>query len=159
MTIDSAWLIPPSATVREALETITKNGHQAVMVVDAGRLVGIVTDGDHRRGTLRGVPLDGLVTDIMNTRPTTAPASTTRAEALALIQRRHLRHLPVVETDGRLVEVLLLDDLLNPAALPNAAVVMAGGYGTRLRPLTDAGPTPLLSVGGKALLENLVARP
>jgi dTDP-glucose pyrophosphorylase len=159
MSIDSGWLIPPGATVREALEAITKNRHQAVMVVDAsGRLAGIVTDGDTRRGLLRGISIDGPVADVMNPRPTTAPASTTRAEALALMQRRHLRHLPIVETDGRLVDVLLLDDLLHPAALPNAAVVMAGGYGTRLRPLTDAAPKPLLSVGGKPLLEILVER-
>jgi len=159
MTIDSAWLIPPSATVREALEAITKNRHQAVMVVEAsGRLAGIVTDGDTRRGLLRGVSIAGPVADLMNPRPTTAPAGLPRDEALALMQRRHLRHLPIVESDGRLVEVLLLDDLLHPAALPNVAVVMAGGYGTRLRPLTDSAPKPLLSVGGKPLLEILVER-
>jgi dTDP-glucose pyrophosphorylase len=159
MTIDSAWLIPPSATVREALEAITKNRHQAVMVVEAsGRLAGIVTDGDTRRGLLRGVSIDGPVADLMNPRPTTAPTGIPRDEALALMQRRHLRHLPIVESDGRLVEVLLLDDLLHPAALPNVAVVMAGGYGTRLRPLTDSAPKPLLSVGGKPLLEILVER-
>jgi dTDP-glucose pyrophosphorylase len=159
MTIDSAWLIPPSATVREALEAITKNRHQAVMVVEAsGRLAGIVTDGDTRRGLLRGVSIAAPVTDVMNPQPTTALVSIRRDEALALMQRRHLRHLPIVESDGRLVEVLLLDDLLHPAALPNVAVVMAGGYGMRLRPLTDSAPKPLLSVGGKPLLEILVER-
>ena len=129
------------------------------MVVDAaGRLAGIVTDGDVRRGLLRGVSLDGPVTDVMNAQPATAPAGIARDEALALMQRRRLRHLPVVEADGRLVDVLLLDDLLRPAPLPNAAVLMAGGFGTRLRPLTDNVPKPLLSVGGKPLLEILVER-
>ena len=74
------------------------------------------------------------------------------------MQRRRLRHLPVVEADGRLVDLLLLEDLLRPAPLPNAAVLMAGGFGTRLRPLTDTVPKPLLSVGGKPLLEILVER-
>ena len=70
MTFDGAWLVTPSASVREALEAITKNRHQAVMVVDAsGRLAGIVTDGDIRRGLLRGVSIDGHVTDVMNPQP------------------------------------------------------------------------------------------
>jgi dTDP-glucose pyrophosphorylase len=160
MSLDGAWLVAPSASVRDALETITKNSHQAVMVVDdVGRLAGIVTDGDIRRGLLRGVPLDGRVSDVMNARPMTAPPGIARDEALALMQRRHLRHLPLVETESRLlIDVLLLDDLLRPASLPNVAVLMAGGYGTRLRPLTESVPKPLLSVGGKPLLEILVER-
>ena len=159
MTFDGAWIIAPSASVREALEAITKNSHQAIMVVDdAGRLAGIVTDGDVRRGLLRGVPLEGAVRDVMNPRPATAEPSISRAEALVLMQRRRLRHLPLVDAGGRLVDVLLLDDLLRPTPLPNVAVLMAGGAGTRLRPLTETVPKPLLSVGGKPLLEILVER-
>lgn len=159
MSFDGAWLVAASASVREALETITKNSHQAVMVVDeAGRLAGIVTDGDVRRGLLRGVSVDGPVIDVMNSRPATAEHGIGREEALALMQRRRLRHLPLVDAERRLVDVLLLDDLLRPAALPNAAVLMAGGDGTRLRPLTESTPKPLLRVGGKPLLEILVER-
>jgi dTDP-glucose pyrophosphorylase len=159
MALDAALLVAPSASVREALETITKNSRQAVMVVDAGgRLVGIVTDGDIRRGFLRGVGIDGRVDELMNRQPTTAPAGVARDAALALMQRRTLRHLPVVDAAGRLVDVLLLDDLLRPVPVPNAAVLMAGGAGSRLRPLTDAVPKPLLRVGGKPLLEILIER-
>jgi dTDP-glucose pyrophosphorylase len=159
MALDAALVVAPSASVREALETITKNSRQAVMVVDdAGRLVGIVTDGDIRRGFLRGVVIDGRVADLMNRQPVAAPAGIARTEALALMQRRSLRHLPVVDASGRLVDVMLLDDLLRPVPVPNAAVLMAGGDGSRLRPLTDAVPKPLLRVGGKPLLEILVER-
>jgi dTDP-glucose pyrophosphorylase len=159
MALDAALLVAPSASVREALETITKNSRQAVMVVDGeGRLAGIVTDGDIRRGFLRGVTIDGRVADLMNRQPVTTPVGTARADALALMQQRTLRHLPVVDAAGRLVDVMLLDDLLRPVPVPNAAVLMAGGDGSRLRPLTEAVPKPLLRVGGKPLLEILIER-
>ena len=159
MALDGALLVPPTASVRQTLETITKNSRQAVMVVDdAGLLVGVVTDGDVRRGLLRNVPLDGRVADLMNRTPVTAPAGTSRADALVLMQQRSLRHLPVVDDAGRLLDVMLLDDLLRPVPIPNAAVLMAGGDGRRLRGISEAVPKPLLRVGGKPLLEILVER-
>jgi dTDP-glucose pyrophosphorylase len=159
MALDAALVVAPSASVREALETITKNSRQAVMVVEqSGRLVGIVTDGDIRRGLLRGVAIDGRVADLMNPRPLTTPAGTARAEALALMQQRSLRHLPVVDGAGRLVDVMLLEDLLRPVPLPNAAVLMAGGDGRRIRGVSEDVPKPLLRVGGKPLLEILIER-
>jgi dTDP-glucose pyrophosphorylase len=159
MALDAALLVAPSASVREALEAITKNSRQAVMVVaDDGRLVGLVTDGDIRRGFLRGVTIDGRIADLMNPHPITAPVGIGRDEALALMQPRNLRHLPVVDAGGRLLDVMLFDELLRPVPLPNAAVLMAGGDGSRLRPLTDAVPKPLLRVGGKPLLEILIER-
>jgi len=159
MALDAALLVAPLASVREALETITKNSRQAVMVVDDdGRLVGIVTDGDIRRGFLRGVGIDGRVAELMNRQPVTAPAGVARDAALALMQHRTLRHLPVVDAAGRLVDVMLFDDLLRPVPLPNAAVVMAGGDGRRLRGVSEDVPKPLLRVGGKPLLEILIER-
>jgi dTDP-glucose pyrophosphorylase len=159
MALDAALRVPHSASVREALETITKNSRQAVMVVDGdGRLVGIVTDGDIRRGLLRGVAVDGRVADLMNRQPVTTLAGTARGEALVLMQQRSLRHLPVVDAAGRLVDVMLLEDLLRPLPIPNAAVVMAGGDGRRMRALSDEVPKPLLRVGGKPLLEILIER-
>jgi dTDP-glucose pyrophosphorylase len=157
--LDGALLVPPTASVRQTLETITKNSRQVVMVVDDdARLVGVVTDGDIRRGLLRGVALDGRVSDLMNPRPITTPAGTSRATALSLMQERRLRHLPVVDAGGRLVEVMLFDDLLRPVPIPNAAVVMAGGDGRRMRGVSENVPKPLLRVGGKPLLEILIER-
>jgi dTDP-glucose pyrophosphorylase len=159
MALDAALLVAPSASVREALEAITKNSRQAVLVVDiGGRLAGIVTDGDIRRGLLRGVTIDGPVAELMNRQPLTTPPGTPRAEALALMQQRRLRHLPVVDAGGRLLDVMLLEDLLRPVPLPNAAVVMAGGDGRRMRTLSEDVPKPLLRVGGKPLLEILIER-
>jgi dTDP-glucose pyrophosphorylase len=159
MTLDSAFVVPPTASVRDALEAITKNGRQAVLVADAsGHLAGMVTDGDVRRGMLRGVSLESRVSDVMNAHPVVGAAGLARDDAIALMQQRSIRHLPLVDADRRLVDVLFLDELLRPAALPNAAVIMAGGAGRRLAPLTDTTPKPLLRVGGKPLLEIMIER-
>jgi dTDP-glucose pyrophosphorylase len=152
-------LVRPEATLRDALEAITKNSRQMVTVVDAGgRLVGLVTDGDVRRALLRGAFLESPVLEIMNRAPTVAPEGIGRDDALALMQGRAIRHLPIVDARGALVDLLVLEALLEPATLPNVAVIMAGGAGRRLAPLTESVPKPLLRVGGKPLLEIMVDR-
>jgi dTDP-glucose pyrophosphorylase len=157
--VASEVLVSAGSALRLALEAITRNSRQAAVVVDAaGRLQGLVTDGDVRRALLRGTSLDEPVEVAMNRAPVTVPEGTPRGEALALMRRRHLRHLPVVDPAGRLADLLLLEDLLAPVAVPNHALVLAGGDGTRLRPLTESVPKPLLRVGGKPLLEILVER-
>lgn len=159
MSLTSGLVLAPSATLREALEAITKNGRQAVFITDeAGRLAGLVTDGDVRRGMLRGASLESPVTEIMNAHPVVTAAPLAGDEAIAFMQRRSIRHLPLLDPERRLVDVVFLDDLLRPAPLPNAAVVMAGGAGRRLAPLTETTPKPLLRVGGKPLLEIMVER-
>jgi len=159
LSLNPGLVLLPSASLREALEAITKNGLQAVTVTDeAGRLVGLLTDGDVRRALLRGAALDGPVIAAVNRTPTMALPATTRDEAIALMQRRTIRLLPLVDVGGVLVDVLFLDELLKPPALPNTAVIMAGGAGRRLAPLTETTPKPLLRVGGKPLLEIMIER-
>jgi dTDP-glucose pyrophosphorylase len=152
-------VISPRATLREALEAITKNVRQAVLVMEAdGRLVGLVTDGDLRRGFLRGIPLDGAVADIMNPAPVTAPPGMARAAVVELMLARSIRHLPIVDARHRLVDVLFLEEQIAPPPLPAPAVIMAGGEGRRLRPLTEFTPKPLITVGGKPLVEFMIER-
>ena len=159
MAVNPSLFVSPAASIRETLEAITKNSHQAVIVVEAdGRLAGLVTDGDLRRAILRGVALDAPIPQAMNPRPIVAPATIDRGEALALMRARRMRHLPLVDDAGRVVDVLLLEELLETGRIPNHAVLMAGGDGKRLRPLTDAIPKPLLRVGGKPILEVLMER-
>ena len=159
MAVNPSLVVSPAASIRETLEAITKNSHQAVIVAEAdGRLAGLVTDGDLRRAILRGVALDAPIPQAMNPRPTVAAATIDRGEALALMRARRMRHLPLVDDAGRVVDVLLLDELLETGRIPNHAVLMAGGDGKRLRPLTGAIPKPLLRVGGKPILEVLMER-
>ena len=147
------------ATLREALERVSKTGKGLALVVDAERrLLGIATDGDLRKAILRGVPLAALVDEAMNRSPIVGAAGISTADALGLMRSRAIRQLPIVDDRRNVVDVLFFEKLLEPQPLPNAAVIMAGGTGSRLRPLTAATPKPLLTIGGKPLLEIMIER-
>jgi dTDP-glucose pyrophosphorylase len=150
--------VAEGSTVREALERVSKTGKGLALVVDGQRrLVGIATDGDLRKAILRGVSLDAGIEAAVNRAPVVARAGLPAADALALMRQRSYRHLPLVDAGGRVIELLLLDELLAPPPpLQIPAVIMAGGEGKRLRPLTEATPKPLLRVGGKPLVEILI---
>lgn len=151
--------VPPGTSIRLTLEAITKNGRQVALVTDPdNRLLGIVTDGNVRKALLRGASLDAPVGSNMNTAPITGRAGLTRSAATELMRARRIRHLPLVDAAGRLTDVVFLDDILARVPLPAAAVIMAGGMGTRLRPLTEETPKPLLRVGGRPLIEILIER-
>jgi dTDP-glucose pyrophosphorylase len=152
-------LIREGGSVRDALAVLTRSGKQIALVVDGeGRLAGVVTDGDLRRALLRGLSLQSKVDEAMNRAPLVAAPGISAAEALSLMRGRGLRHLPLVDAGRKVVGLLRQEELLEPAPLPTCAVIMAGGEGKRLRPLTDATPKPLLSVGGKPILEILIER-
>jgi dTDP-glucose pyrophosphorylase len=153
-------VVPLGVSLREALEAITRSGKQVVLVLEPdGRLAGLATDGDVRKAMLRGVSLDAKVDEVMNRRPAVAETGLPRTDAVTLMRSRGIRQLPLLRATGEVADLLFLDDLLAPPPpLPNRAVIMAGGEGRRLRPLTDTTPTPLLSVGGRSLLEILIER-
>jgi dTDP-glucose pyrophosphorylase len=152
-------MVREGVTLRQALEAMTKSGKQIVLVVDVDqRLVGVITDGDVRRAMLRGASLDAKVEDVVNRKPLTFPAGLPPAEALALMRERSMRHLPVLDADHRVLDLLRLEDLLAPPPLSARAVIMAGGEGRRLKPLTEATPKPLIAVGGKPLIEIMIER-
>jgi len=126
-------------------------------VADAGdRLLGTVTDGDVRRGKLRGLGLDAPAAEVMQRRPATIGRDRDRAAALALMRRRRIRCVPVVDGEGRIVGLETEADPLAEVAGESWVVLMAGGLGTRLAPLTDTVPKPLLPVGGRPLAEDIV---
>jgi dTDP-glucose pyrophosphorylase len=150
-------LVPPSAAIRQVIKTIDDSSAQIAMVVDAaGMLLGTVTDGDIRRGILRGVSLDDPVERVMNTAPSVAHMDQGRDDLLLSMRQRQLHRLPVVDEVGRVVGLEFLEELIQPTRQDNWVVLMAGGLGSRLRPLTDECPKPMLKVGNKPLLETIV---
>jgi dTDP-glucose pyrophosphorylase len=158
-TLPQNLCVSPVTTIRATLEAITKNGRQVALVTDGDeRLLGIVTDGDVRKALLRGASLDAAVGENMNATPITGHAGLGGGAAAELMRARGIRHLPLLDPAGRLADVVFLDDLLARAPLSAAAVIMAGGMGTRLRPLTEETPKPLLRVGGRPLVEILIER-
>lgn len=147
------------ASLRDVLEAMTRSGKQIVLVIDAdGRLAGVVTDGDIRRAMLRGASLDAKVDEVVNRAPLVGPAGLSATEALQFMRTRSVRHLPLLDAERRVVGLLRLEDLLVPPPLRSRAVIMAGGEGRRLRPLTEATPKPLIAVGGQPLIEIMIER-
>lgn len=152
-------LLASDATIREALSTIDDSGVQVALVISDDRLLeGIVTDGDIRRGLLRGLSLKDPVTVAMNKNPMTMGCWEDRAHALSIMKRRRLHQIPVLDEDGRVVDLQVIDDLLKPKERENPVVIMVGGLGTRLHPLTREVPKPLVEVGGKPILETILKR-
>jgi dTDP-glucose pyrophosphorylase/predicted transcriptional regulator len=147
-------LVLPSLTILEAMRRLDKGAAQIVLVTDeSGKLLGTVTDGDTRRALLRGVTLDVPVSTIMNKVPYTVGADASREQIIALMRERVIHQLPVVDVAGRVVELITMDEALRAARQETLVVLMAGGLGSRLRPLTETTPKPLLPIGGRPLLE------
>ena len=155
-TIIKSLSLPVRATLREVIAVIDRGAAQIALVTDSDCLIGIVTDGDVRRGLLRGESLDAPVTNIMRRDFRSLPANATAADALVLMQREALHQIPALDETGKVVHLFLLEDLIKQQRLPSSVVIMAGGEGKRLRPLTHDCPKPMLRVSGKPLLEIIL---
>jgi dTDP-glucose pyrophosphorylase len=152
-----AMLLPEGATIRDAMQRIDRGAAEVALAVDdAGHLRGVLTDGDVRRALLSGASLDDPVEPHVSTSPTTVRAGSDRAAVLDLMRARSIAHVPEVDGEGRLTGLHLLRDVVGPATLPNLAVVLAGGRGTRLGSLTRDVPKPMLEVAGRPILERIV---
>jgi dTDP-glucose pyrophosphorylase len=150
-------LVGPETTLREALQVIDRTGGQIALVVDASRrLLGTLSDGDIRRGLLKGTSLAEPVTAAMHLNPIVARLSEDRAGILALMRRRSLRQMPVVDDTGHVVGLETMGDFFTTPVRDNAVVIMAGGLGTRLAELTRDTPKPMLRVGTRPILETIV---
>lgn len=151
--------LPAGATLQQAIRNLDVSALQIVLVLsDDDVLLGTVTDGDIRRGLLRGATIESAISLIMRRNPFVVPPEMSRETVLQLMQANGFNAIPVVDAERRVVGLHILNDLLAPGALPNTMVIMAGGQGTRLRPHTENCPKPLLPVAGKPMLEHILER-
>lgn len=153
-------LVRPQATITEGMAVIGRGRMGIALAVDEnGRLLGTVTDGDVRRAILNGMQLSTPLSEIMNVRFKAAPAGTSRSEQHRILTVMGVRHLPLVDAQGRVQDIVVESDWLEEVPdLPCLAVIMAGGEGRRLRPLTAEVPKPMLPLGEQPLLAFLVER-
>lgn len=152
-------LLPADATLQKAIRNLDETALQIALVISKdGVLVGTITDGDIRRGLLRGLDLNSSIDSIIHREPLVVPPRLGRDTVLQLMQANKVHQLPVVDEDRRVVGLHLWDEVIVPGLRPNLMVIMAGGQGTRLRPHTENCPKPLLPVGGKPMLEHIIER-
>lgn len=154
--------VAPANSIKQAIVQMEVGRFGIVLVMDSDRrLLGTITDGDIRRALLANLPLDEPVTVLLESKasspyaqPITAPKSADRDTMLQILQRHNILHLPLVDSEQGVVALVTMDDFLPAKESPLDAVIMAGGEGTRLRPLTDELPKPMLPVGDQPLMEH-----
>ncbi|HSI85355.1 MAG: nucleotidyltransferase family protein [Candidatus Methylacidiphilales bacterium] len=145
-----------SGSLFEALEILQHGAGIAVILDEGDSFLGLLTDGDLRRALLNKAQLSDSVQPFVNHNVIVVKPETPRAEVLDLMQARWIEQIPIVSSEGRVMGIHLLHEVLGSVSRPNTAVIMAGGRGTRLGALTQKVPKPMLKVAGRPILERLL---
>ena len=146
------------ASIREVAQVIENASLRAAFIIDDNEnFLGVVTDGDIRRALLNDVSFDANVSVIMNRSPVTCPPNQSKQLIKTLLGKNKLLQIPIVD-GSKLLDVVTIDDFTPKIRHENPVFVMAGGFGTRLNPLTVECPKPMLKVGGKPMLESMIER-
>ena len=152
-------VVRPNATVREVLRALDKGAQKIALVCDdSDKLLAVVSDGDIRRGLLSELHMDDSVSAVANTKPKVAQQGVTREKLKEILTKESLNALPIVDQENRVVALHTLGSLEERPVLENPVFIMAGGFGTRLRPLTDNCPKPMLPIGDKPILQHTIER-
>ena len=150
------YIISLDSSIKQLIFKLESNASQIVLVVKDERLQGTVTDGDIRRALLRGETLNSSVEKIMNKNFKFLPETASEIEAFSLMKKETLKQMPLLDKEGRLKKIFLLDELIKPKFLPNDVVIMAGGKGKRLGVLTEDCPKPMLKINNRPILEIIL---
>lgn len=153
----SQLTISSSASIREALTAIDR-GHYGIVLVNSaeGKIEGLMTDGDLRRLLLSGLSLDSPIAGKFGSKFTYVAPNTPRADVLDLMSALSIEHIPIIDQKGYAVGLHRLGNVFAKTTLPNWAVIMAGGKGSRLGELTQETPKPMLKVAGRPIIERIV---
>lgn len=159
---DALWrraIVPMTTTIQDAIRVLNDVAIKIVLVSNGdGVLEGTISDGDIRRGLLRGLTLASPISEVVRRNPLVVPDGMGRDLVLQLMTANKVQQVPVVDGSGHLVGLHLWEEITAPAERPNAMVIMAGGMGTRLRPYTESCPKPMLRVAGKPMLQHIIER-
>ncbi|NHN39439.1 CBS domain-containing protein [Pseudomaricurvus alcaniphilus] len=150
-------VIDSGCSIIDALKVIDREATQAAFVVDdQRRLKGLVTDGDIRRGLLADIGLTQPVSKVMNSTPLSCKEDDSSASILRLMEAKKIVHMPILDSFGTLINVLSMQDLIRKPRHDNPVLLMAGGFGSRLYPLTEKCPKPMLNVGKQPILQTIL---
>ncbi|SFV50847.1 D-glycero-D-manno-heptose 1-phosphate guanosyltransferase [hydrothermal vent metagenome] len=150
-------IVNKSSLILDVLKILNTTSMQVVLVLDENKkLLGTISDGDIRRALLDGKALDSSIQDIYFTHPTVANVNDTKEKILNLCTSKKIHQIPIVDNNNIVIGLESIDELIKKSAKPNKVVLMVGGLGTRLKPLTNTTPKPMLHVGGKPILQTIV---
>jgi len=152
-------ILPSHATIQQAISNLDEVAIKIVLVVnDAGELEGTISDGDIRRGLLKGVGLSSPITSVIHRNSLVVPPEMTRDMVKQLMIANKIQQIPAVDEQRHVVGLHLWDEIATPPVRSNMMVIMAGGKGIRLRPHTENCPKPMLPVAGRPMLEHIIER-
>lgn len=147
------------STIKKALRIISNGNIKIAIIVDKrGKLIGTLSDGDIRRGFLRGLNLRSSILPLINKKPFIGKKNDSKKKLLNIAFSKKINQIPIIDNKKKLVDILIADNFLNQNIKLNKVLIMAGGKGTRLRPLTKDIPKPMLQVGGKPILQTIIQR-
>jgi dTDP-glucose pyrophosphorylase len=162
MNSDAKWhscLLDLNSTISQVVESLNKSGFQIVIIQDNNeKFIGTITDGDIRRAILNGSKIENSITSIVNRSALTVNQKVTREQVLLMMQEKRVHQIPIVDTSGNVQGLHLWDRLSQPNKVENQMVIMAGGKGSRLKPLTDKTPKPMIEVNNQPMLEHIILR-
>lgn len=152
-------VLPANATIGQVISNLNQIAIKIVMVTNKeGRLEGTISDGDIRRALLNGLDLNSSITSLIHRNALVVPPELGRDLVMQLMVANKIQQIPVVDSEHRVVDLHLWDQITTTTVRSNLMVIMAGGKGTRLRPHTENCPKPLLEVAGKPMLEHIIDR-
>jgi dTDP-glucose pyrophosphorylase len=152
-------IISMDANIQQAITVLNQTGVRLLMIIsDQGRLNGTLSDGDIRRGLIRGLSLNSSVAEILHLNALVVPSGVPRDVVMKLMVVNKIQQIPIVDEEMRVIGLHLWDEISISPLRSSRFVIMAGGKGTRLRPLTESCPKPLVSVAGKPMLEHIINR-
>jgi dTDP-glucose pyrophosphorylase len=162
MISETQWkraLLSPVGSIEDAIKVLSDASLKIVLVTDSTlRLLGTITDGDIRRGLLRGLTLSSPISEVVNLKPIVVPKDFTKEVVKKMMSANRIFQIPIVDEDLNLVGLHVWDEQSATVARDNVMVIMAGGKGTRLLPKTEKTPKPMLLLGGKPILEHIINR-
>jgi dTDP-glucose pyrophosphorylase len=149
--------LPETSTLADAISSLDTSHLKIALVVSEDQvLLGSISDGDIRRGLLKGLNINSPILEIIHRNVLVVPPDMERELVLQLMVANKIQQIPVVNEQHRVVGLHLWDDITKPTTRANLMVIMAGGMGTRLRPHTEKCPKPLLPVAGRPMLEHII---
>ncbi len=152
-------VLSSGSNIRQAIQVLNEASMKIVLVTDAtGKLLGTISDGDIRRGFLKNLGLTSPIETILHKDALVVPPEMSRDLVHQFMIANKIQQIPIVNSEMHLVGLHLWDQITLASRRDNLMVIMAGGKGTRLLPLTDNCPKPMLRIAGKPILEHIIDR-